>query len=88
MCVNGYESKQILAKTSAIFSLVRYICYSRFGPLMNCFVSPKTEIWVERQKKKSVVLEKKIISKKQTELNKLRQTVLLKLLSLDILLSF
>ena len=35
---------------------------------MNCFVSPETEIWVEGQKKKSVVLEKKN-SKKQTELN-------------------
>ena len=30
------------------------------------------------EKKKSVVLEKKYISKKQTELNELRQTVLLK----------
>jgi len=51
MCVDDYESEHILVKTPAIFSLVRYICYSRFGPLMNCFVSPGTEIWVERQKK-------------------------------------
>ena len=36
---------------------------------MNCFVSPETEIWGEGQKKKSVVLEKKKKSKKQTELN-------------------
>ena len=40
------SSEHILVKTPAIFSLVRYICYLRFGPLMNCFVSPETEIWV------------------------------------------
>ena len=39
------------SKNATIFSLVRYICYSRFGPLINCFVSPETEIWAERQKK-------------------------------------
>ena len=51
MCVNGYESEHILVKTPAIFSLVRHVCYSRFSPLMNCFVSLETEMWVERQKK-------------------------------------
>ena len=63
---------------------------------MNCFVSLETEIWVEREKiikrikiNKSVVLgNKKIISKKQPNLNELRQTVLLKYFPLDILLSF
>ena len=59
MCVNGYESEHILVKMPAIFSLVRYICYSRFSPLMDYFVSPETEIWVERPKKNSVDLEKK-----------------------------
>ena len=41
------------------------------------FVSRETDIWVER-KKEFVVVEKIYISKKQPELNELRQTVLLK----------
>ena len=78
VCVKGYESEHILVKTPAIFSLVRYICYSRFGPLMNCFVSPEAEIWVERQKKKVRLPVRKKNYCKQTEVNELRQTVLLK----------
>ena len=41
------------------------------------FLSRETDIWVEREKK-AVVVEKIYISKKQPELNELRQTVLLK----------
>ena len=41
------------------------------------FVSWETDIWVEREKKLFVV-EKIYISKKQPELNELRQTVLFK----------
>ena len=51
---------------------------------MNYFVSLETDVWVEREKK-CFVLEKIYISKKQTELNELRQTVLS---SLDIFLFF
>ena len=40
------SSEHILVKTPAIFSLVRNICYLRFGPLINCFVSRETKIWV------------------------------------------
>ena len=39
----------IRVKTRAIFSLD--ICYSRFGPLINCSVFLETNIWVERKKK-------------------------------------
>ena len=35
-------------KASHLFT--RYIRYSRFGPLMNYFVSLETDIWVERKK--------------------------------------
>ena len=52
-------------------------CHSRFGSLMNYFVSLETDIWVER-KKKSDVSEKIYFSKKQAELNELRKNVLLK----------
>ena len=45
--------------------------------LLIYFVSRETDIWVEREKK-FVVVEKIYISKKQPELNELRQTVLLK----------
>ena len=38
---------------------------------MYYFVSPETDIWVEREKK-SFVLEKIYVSKKQPELNELR----------------
>ena len=41
------------------------------------FVSRETDIWVEKEKK-FVVVEKINTSKKQPELNELRQTVLLK----------
>ena len=37
--------------------------FLRFGPLINCFVSPETEIWVNRQKEVRC-FRKKIISKK------------------------
>ena len=47
-----------------------------FGPLVNYFVYLETDIWVER-KKKFCCFRKNYISKKQPELNKLRQTVLL-----------
>ena len=55
----------------------RYKRHSRFGSLMNYFVSLETDIWVER-KKKSDVSEKIYFSKKQAELNELRKNVLLK----------
>ena len=57
--IDGYESEHILVKMPAIFSLVRYICYSRFGPLMNRISSFLRKLkfgW--RGKKKPVVLEK------------------------------
>ena len=77
MCVNGWESEHDLCK-NAYHLFTRYISYSRFGPsLMNYFFSLETDIWVEREKK-SVVLEKINISKKQPALNELRQTVFLK----------
>ena len=45
--------------------------HQRFGPLLNYFVYLETDIWVERKKKF------RCFRKKQTELNELRQTVLL-----------
>ena len=47
--------------------------------IMNYFVSLETDIWVEREKNPDGCFRKNIyISKKQPELNELRQTVLLK----------
>ena len=54
---------------------------------MNYFVSLETDVWVEREKK-CFVLEKIYISKKQAELNELRANCTLKVIPLDILLSF
>ena len=60
-----------------LFSRCTGIRYSRFRPLMNySVVSLETDIWVERKKVRCS--RKKYIPKKQTELNELRQTVLLK----------
>ena len=84
MCVNGYESEHILVKTPAIFSLVRHVCYSRFSPLMNCFVS---EMWVERQKKVRC-FRKKNYFKELRRVEWIEANCALKLFSLDILLSF
>ena len=48
--IYGYGSENVFSKNAChLFS--RYICYSRFGPLMNCSVSLETDIWVERKKK-------------------------------------
>ena len=52
------ESEHVFRK-KACHLFTRYICYWRFGPLMNYFVSLETDIWVEN-KKKSIVLEKYI----------------------------
>ena len=42
-------SEHVFSK-KACHLFTRYICYSRFGPLMNYFVSLETDIWVERKK--------------------------------------
>ena len=61
MCINDKESGHVFCKNaSRLFT--RYICYSRFGPLMNYFVPLETDIWPERQKK-SVVFQKYIYFK-------------------------
>ena len=52
----GIRTQHSFSK-SACHLFTSYVCYSKFGPLMNCFVSLETDIWVER-KKQSVVLEK------------------------------
>ena len=84
--IDGQESEHVFGK-NACHLFTRYKCHSRFGSLMNYFVSLETDIWVER-KKKSDVSEKIYFSKKQAELNELRKNVLLKQLLLYILLYF
>ena len=84
--IDGQESEHVFGK-NACHLFTRYKRHSRFGSLMNYFVSLETDIWVER-KKKSDVSEKIYFSKKQAELNELRKNVLLKQLLLDILLYF
>ena len=64
MCVKGYESEYIFSK-NAFHLFTRYICHSRFGPLMNYFVYLETDIWVER-KKKFCCFRKKLYFKETT----------------------
>ena len=59
MCVNGYESEHVFGKNICHF-FTRYVCHSRFGPLVNYFVCLETDIWVER-KKTVLCLRKKMI---------------------------
>ena len=65
-----------------------HVCYPRLGPLLIDLLRFLRNRHLGGEGKKFVVVEKIYISKKQPELNELRQTVLLIQLSLDILLSF
>ena len=70
----------VFVKTPAICSLDIYshVCYPRFGPLLIDLLRLSGNRHLGGEGKKFVVVEKIYISKKQPELNKLRQTVLLK----------
>ena len=62
---------------SSSLDIYVYVIQDSVHYWMIYFVFRETDIYVEREKK-SVVVEKMYISKKQPELNELRQTVLLK----------
>ena len=74
------NSNTVLVKTPAIFSLDIYshVCYPRFGPLLIDLLRFSGNRHLGGEGRKVVVVEKIYISKKQPELNELRQTVLLK----------